>query len=344
VNTIGAKTLRAGTAIKAIGLAAAYGLTSVVAQAQEAAAAASEAPAAGSYEPMAPTPGIGMPVEKGMDLQQQFSPIGHDGAWMHNDILVPVMAVISALVLFLLIYVVIRFNKRANPVPSKTSHNTLLEVLWTLIPVLILVVIAVPSIKLLAKQYKPAPKEALTVKVTGNQWYWTYAYPDNGGFEVISNMLNVPGQPEINPGVRLVGSKPYDGPSHLEVDNRMVVPVGEKIRIQAIGADVIHSFAVPSLWFKIDAVPGRINERVIQIEKPGVYYGQCSELCGARHGYMPIAVEALPREKFNQWVLTHAGAKIDGQPEPAAAPAAAPAAGASEAPAASASASSAPGA
>ena len=293
---------------------------------------------------MAPTPGIGMPVEKGIDLQQQFSPVGHDGAWMHNDILVPVMAVISALVLFLLIYVVIRFNKRANPVPSKTSHNTLLEVLWTLIPVLILVVIAVPSIKLLAKQYRPAPKEALTVKVTGNQWYWTYAYPDNGGFEVISNMLNLPGQPEINPGVRVVGSKPYDGPSHLEVDNRMVVPVGEKIRIQAIGADVIHSFAVPSLWFKIDAVPGRINERVIQIEKPGVYYGQCSELCGARHGYMPIAVEALPREKFNQWVLTHAGAKIDGQPEPAAAPAAAPAAGASEAPAASASASSAPGA
>jgi cytochrome c oxidase subunit 2 len=336
-------TLRAGTAIKAIGLAAVYGLTTVAAQAQEAAAAASEAPA-GSYEPMAPTPGIGMPVEKGIDLQQQFSPVGHDGAWMHNDILVPVMAVISALVLFLLIYVVIRFNKRANPVPSKTSHNTLLEVLWTLIPVLILVVIAVPSIKLLAKQYKPAPKEALTVKVTGNQWYWTYAYPDNGGFEVISNMLNLPGQPEINPGVRVVGSKPYDGPSHLEVDNRMVVPVGEKIRIQAIGADVIHSFAVPSLWFKIDAVPGRINERVIQIEKPGVYYGQCSELCGARHGYMPIAVEALPREKFNQWVLTHAGAKIDGQPEPAAAPAAAPAAGASEAPAASASASSAPGA
>jgi len=207
--------------------------------------------------------------------------------------------------------------------------------------VLILVGIAVPSIDLLAKQYKPAPKGALTVKVTGNQWFWTYDYPDNGDIEVNSYMLNVPGQHEINPGVREVGTEPWDGPAHLEVDNRMVVPAGEPIRIQTTGADVIHSFSVPSLWFKLDAVPGRINEKVLFIEKPGVYYGQCSELCGAKHGYMPIAVEALPRAQFNAWVMTHPGGKID---NPHAAPAAqtdylsgTPAADATDAPAADAS-------
>ncbi len=185
---------------------------------------------------------------------------------------------------------------------------------------LILVGIAVPSIDLLAKQFKPAPDKALTVKITGNQWFWTYDYPDNGGFEVISNMLNIPGTPEINPGKRMVGSDPSDGPSQLEVDNRLVLPVGEPIRLQITAADVIHAFAVPSLWFKLDAVPGRINEKVLTIDKPGVYYGQCSELCGARHGYMPIAIEALPRDQFNAWVLKQAGGKIDGQPEPAAPP------------------------
>ena len=217
---------------------------------------------------------------------------------------------------------------------------------WTLVPVLILVGIAVPSIDLLAKQFKPAPDKALTVKVTGNQWFWTYSYPDNGEFEVISYMLNVPGMPEINPGQRMVGSDPSDGPSHLEVDNRLVLPVGEPIRMQITAADVIHSFAVPSLWFKLDAVPGRINEKVLTIDKPGVYYGQCSELCGPKHGFMPIAIEALPRDQFNAWVLKQAGGKIDGQPEPAASPAAdaaAPAAApAADAPAADAAAPATP--
>jgi cytochrome c oxidase subunit 2 len=216
--------------------------------------------------------------------------------------------------------------------------------------VLVLVGIAVPSIDLLAKQFKPAPAKSLTIKATGNQWFWSYTYPDNGGFEIVSNMLNIPGEPVINNGVREAGSKPYDGPSHLEVDNRMVVPVGEPIRMQVTAADVIHSFAVPSLWFKIDGVPGRINEKVMFIEKPGVYYGQCSELCGARHGYMPIAVEALPRAQFNAWVLSQSGGVIDNQPKPAAAAApaseaaAAPAASEAAAPAAAASAAAAPAA
>ncbi|MCJ2178555.1 cytochrome c oxidase subunit II [Novosphingobium album (ex Hu et al. 2023)] len=317
-----------GKSLKALGLSLASFLAVAAAP-----ALAQDAPAAGSYTPMKPTEGVGMPVPEGLGLQDQYSKIGEYGAWIHNDVLLPIITIITLLVLILLIVVMVRFNRRANPVASKTSHNTLIEVIWTLVPVLILIGIAVPSIDLIAKQYKPAPKGALTIKVTGNQWFWTYGYPDNGDFEVVSNMLNVPGQPTINNGVREVGSEPWDGPSHLEVDNRMVVPAGEPIRLQITAADVIHSFAVPSLWFKLDAVPGRINEKVLMIEKPGVYYGQCSELCGAKHGYMPIAVEALPRDKYDAWVLTHPGAVIDGQ-KPAAAEAAAPAADASEAPAA----------
>jgi len=275
--------------------------------------ATADVAASPAYTPMKPTPGIGMPVDGGIGLQKQFSPYGEYGHWIHDVVLVPLIAAITLLVLVLLVWVVVRFNRRANPVASRTSHNTLLEVAWTLVPVLILVCIAVPSIDLIAKQYKPAPKSALTVKITGNQWFWTYGYPDNGDFEVNSYMLNLPGQPVINAGIREVGSKPWDGPSHMEVDNRMVIPAGEPIRLQITAADVIHSFAVPSLWFKLDAVPGRINEKVLFVEKPGVYYGQCSELCGVKHGYMPIAVEALPRAQYNAWVLAHAGGVIDGQ-------------------------------
>lgn len=330
--------------VKAFGLSLAsfLAVAAVPAWAQDAAASAPAA-AAGSYTPMAPTKDVGMPTPGAIGLQHQYSRIGEYGAWMHDDVLMPIITIISLLVLVLLIAVAVRYNRRANPVASKTSHNTLIEVVWTLVPVLILIGIAVPSIDLIAKQYKPAPKGALTIKITGNQWFWTYGYPDNGDFEVVSNMLNVPGLPTVNNGVREVGSKPWDGPAHLEVDNRMVVPVGEPIRLQVTAADVIHSFAVPSLWFKLDGVPGRINEKVLMIEKPGVYYGQCSELCGAKHGFMPIAVEALPRDKFNAWVLSHPGGLIDGQAKPAAATAAsaaapAPAADASAAPAADATA------
>ena len=306
--------------------AAAAGAADAAAKAAD--AAAPVAAATGSYVPMQPTPGVGMPVDGGIHLQTQFAPLGEYGSWIYNDVLTPIIVAITVLVLGLLLFVMIRFNRRANPVPSKTSHNTTIEVIWTLVPVLILIGIAVPSIDLLAKQYKPAPEKALTIKAIGNQWFWTYAYPDNGGFEVISNML-----PEAEAIKR--GEPPM-----LAADYRMVVPAGEPIRLQVTAADVIHSFAVPSLWFKLDGVPGRINEKVFFVEKPGVYYGQCSELCGVRHGYMPIVVEALPRDKYNAWVLTQAGGVIDGQPAAAAEPAAAaaPAADASAAPAAAASA------
>jgi len=277
--------------------------------------------APGGYTPMKPTPGVGMPVAGALDVQAQFSPTGHQAQRMHDG-LVWVMAAIAAFVLLLLLYVIVRFNKRANPVPSKTSHNTLLEVVWTGIPILILVAIAVPSVSLLRAQFKDPGKDTLTIKATGNQWYWTYSYPDNGGFEVISNMLKE--KADVKGAERFRTED--DGPAQLAADNRMVVPAGEDIRLQATGADVIHSFAVPSLWVKIDAVPGRLNERFLHIEKPGVYFGQCSELCGARHGYMPIVVEALPRDKYNAWVIAQGG-KIDGAPDaPAAAEAAAPAA------------------
>ena len=317
---IGEHARRAGSAIAAIGLALAALPQAALAQAAEAAATATTA--AGSYVPMKPVPGIGQPVDGAIGFQQQFSPNGHYALWMHDAILMPVITVITLFVLLLLVIVAARFNKRANPVASRTSHNTLIEVIWTLVPVLILVGIAIPSISLLAKQYKPAPENALTVKATGNQWFWTYSYPDNGGMEVISNML--PDDEAVKRGE----------PAKLAVDNRLVLPVGEPIRLQTTGADVIHSFAVPSLWFKLDAVPGRVNEKVLFIEKPGVYYGQCSELCGARHGYMPIAVEALPRDKFNAWVLSQGGT-IDHQKKPAAAAAPAAAAPAAAAPEAS---------
>jgi cytochrome c oxidase subunit 2 len=262
--------------------------------------AAAAAPAAKGldpalYVPMKPTEGKGMPIPGGVDFQDQYSEVGNQAKWMNNVILLPMITIISLFVLALLLYVVVRYRRAANPNPSKTTHNSVIEVIWTVIPVLILVVIAVPSIGLIAKQYKPAPADALTVKVTGYQWYWTYGYPDNGGFEVVSNML-----PEEEAEKR-------GEPAQLAADNRMVIPVGQPVRLLVTAADVIHSFAVPSAWFKIDAVPGKINERVLKIDEPGVYYGQCSELCGARHGFMPITIEVLPQDKYDNWVRANGG-------------------------------------
>ncbi len=259
--------------------------------------AAAPAPA---IEKTVPTPGIGMPDGR-MGLQEQVTSVGHEAAWMHNWILMPVMTAISLLVLFLLAYVAIRFRASANPVPSKTSHNTLIEVLWTLVPVLVLLVIAVPSIRLIARQYAP-PKADLTVKVIGNQWYWTYQYPDNGDFEIVSNMLSEEKRTAA------------DGPRLLAVDERMVVPAGKVVKVIVTSNDVIHSFAVPAFWTKMDAVPGRLNETWFKVDRPGVYFGQCSELCGARHAYMPIAVQVVPQAEFAQWVASKGGTMPGAKP------------------------------
>ncbi|HWJ68581.1 MAG TPA: cytochrome c oxidase subunit II [Sphingobium sp.] len=269
------------------------------------AAVATQAPA---FEYAKPVDGIGQPRSGEVNFQKQFTSTGAYAYWMHSYILMPVITFISLLVLGLLIWVIMRFRRSANPVASRTSHNTAIEIAWTLIPVLILIGVAIPSIDLLAKQFKPAPKDAVTVKVTGYQWYWGYEYPDNEIGEYVSNML--PPEEAIARGE----------PALLGADNRMVLPVGVPIRLIITGADVIHSFSVPAFWVKEDAVPGRLNEKTFTIDKPGVYYGQCSELCGVRHGFMPIAVEAVTPERFAQWVKTQGGI-MPGQAPAAAAPA-----------------------
>lgn len=263
-----------------------------------------------SYVPMKPTAGIGMPVQGGMDFQPQFTEIGQEAKWLNNAVLLPIITVITLLVLGLLMWVIMRYRAAANPVPSKTSHNTLIEIIWTGVPILILVGIAVPSLGLLAKQYRPASADAVVIKVKGYQWNWGYEYPDHGIGEYISKMLDK--------NAAAASGEPYQ----LAVDNRMVVPVGQQVKLIITGGDVIHSFAVPGLWTKMDAVPGRANETTFTVTKPGVYYGQCSELCGVDHAFMPIAVEALPPEKFAAWVRFKGG-KMPTDPAPAAAPAAA---------------------
>ncbi len=278
-----------------------------VAQAQSAADGEVVTDPAPVFEHFGPDRILGQPTPFDEDpmasvqFQQQYTANGDYALWMHDAILMPIITVISLFVLGLLLWVVVKYRRRANPDPSKTSHNTLIEVIWTVVPVLILVVIAVPSITLIARQYQSPPADALTIKANGYQWYWGYEYVDNGGFEVVSNMLSEEDA--------LTAGEPHQ----LAVDNRMVVPVGVPIRLQTFGADVIHSFGVPSLWFKLDAVPGRINEKILTIEEEGIYYGQCMELCGARHGYMPIAIEARSVEDFNAWVQSQPGGQVAGQ-------------------------------
>jgi cytochrome c oxidase subunit 2 len=279
---------------------------------------------------MAPTPGIGMPTSGTLDVQPQFTAIGQEARFMHDKILLPVITIISVFVLILLIWVMIRYRASANPVPSKTSHNTFIEIIWTVLPVLILVAIAVPSISLLAHQYA-TPKADLTVKVVGNQWYWIYQYPDNGDIELTSNLLKE--KADIT-SAKDRARTDADGPRLLAVDERMVIPAGKVVKIITTSNDVIHSFAVPAFWTKIDAVPGRLNETWIKVDRPGVYFGQCSELCGARHGYMPIAVQVVPPAEFAEWI--HAkGGKMPGEGAPAGGTAAAAAEAGPAAPATS---------
>jgi cytochrome c oxidase subunit 2 len=272
----------------------------------------------------APTVDVGQPKAESMRLQEQFTPIGEEARWFHNTILMPLITAISVFVLALLLFVIVRFRRSANPVPSRNTHNTVLEVVWTLVPVLILVAIAVPSIRLLAHQYSP-PKPDLTIKVTGNQWYWTYSYPDNGGFEIVSNMLSDE------------DAKKRGEPRLLGVDERMVVPAGATVKLIVTSSDVIHSFGVPSFWVKMDAVPGRLNETWFKVRKPGVYYGACYELCGARHPFMPIAVDVVPPAQFAAWVASKGGT-MPGQKRPTSpdatqnSPISNPAAGATTAP------------
>ena len=238
---------------------------------------------AGAY---AANEATGQPHPWQLGLQAGVTPVMDDIIWFH-DFLVWLTAAIALFVLVLLVVVVVKFNARANPVPSRTTHNTFIEVIWTVVPVLILVAVAVPSFRLLFYQLN-TPKADLTIKATGKQWFWSYNYPDQK-FEFDSVMVQTkdlkPGQPRL-----------------LTVDNELVVPVNKVVRVQTTGADVIHSWAVPSFGVKIDAIPGRLNETWFKAEREGTYYGQCSELCGRDHAFMPIVVHVVSDKDYAAWL------------------------------------------
>src|SRR3569833_2616430 len=287
--------LAMGMAVASVGHAAPapQAAPATTAAAAPAATAATPAPAkAAANDPMLamdgapamlPVAGVGQPTPGEWHLQAQVTKTGDRALWFHNYILFPVITVISLFVLLLLIIVIARFRKGANPVPSKTAHNTVLEIAWTLIPVVILAAIAAPSIGLLQAQYKAPPANAVTLKAIGNQWYWSYEYPGNGGIELTSNMLKEKGEVSGKDRARIDA----DGPHQHTTDQRVVLPVGVPIRLITTSNDVIHSWSIPAFWVKLDAVPGRLNETSFTIEKEGVYFGVCSELCGARHAYAP---------------------------------------------------------
>lgn len=247
---------------------------------------------------------VGAPVPGQIGLQAPATDLMRQLEWLHNVILLPIITIITLFVLALLLWCIVRFNEKANPVPSKTAHNTLIEVIWTVAPALVLVFIAIFSFPLLYKQLD-IPKPDLTIRAIGHQWYWSYEYPDNGNFTFDANLLDKDKLPADQKNRYL-----------LQTDNEVVLPVGETIRVQITGADVIHSWTVASFGVKHDAVPGRVNESWFKIEKEGVYYGQCSELCGVRHGFMPITVRAVSKEDYQKWAADAQKkfSKADGTP------------------------------
>lgn len=253
----------------------------------------------------------GQPRPGETGLQPSVTPIMDSIHAFHDGVLLPVAIAISLLVFVLLAVIVLRFNVRRNPTPARFTHNTLLEVVWTALPVIILVIIAIPSFAVLTDQLTvpdgarkylgsnifsfgsvEVPAVGLTVKVTGSQWYWSYEYPDQENKHFDSNILSEADRTAQNP----------PQPRLLAVDNMLIVPVDTTVRVEVTGADVIHSFSVPSFGIKIDAVPGRLNETWFNARKEGVYYGQCSQLCGKDHAFMPIAVRVVAKDVFDKWV------------------------------------------
>ncbi|MDR3507034.1 MAG: cytochrome c oxidase subunit II [Caulobacteraceae bacterium] len=245
---------------------------------------------------------VGQPVDGAMGLQPGYSSLKHEAIFFHDKVLLPIITAITLFVLLLLMICVVKFNRRANPTPAKWSHNTKIEIVWTLVPILILMVIAIFSFRLLFS-YHNMPTPDLTVKATGYQWYWGYTYPDQKIDEFTSNVLTkedatAKGEPYL-----------------LAADHSMVVPVNKVVHVLVTGADVIHDFALPAFGIKIDAVPGRVNEAWFKAEKTGIYYGQCDQLCGVNHAFMPIEIKVVTQPEFNAWVASqHAPAA------PAAAP------------------------
>jgi cytochrome c oxidase subunit II len=257
---------------------------------------------------------LGQPTDGGVNFQPAATVLRQEAIDFHTKVLLPVLFGISLLVLGLLLWCIVRYNARANPTPARFTHNTGVEVLWTVGPVLILLGIAIPSFRLLF-DYHAMPKPDLTVKATGYQWYWGYAYPDQKIDEETSNIL-----PEDQ-------AKAKGVPYMLATTQPMVVPVGKVVHVLVTGADVIHSFSVPAFGIKIDAVPGRMNDTWFQAKYIGTYYGQCSQLCGTDHSFMPIEVKVVSQSDFDAWAASK-------QPAPAANSAAAPVASVAPAPAA----------
>lgn len=236
-----------------------------------------------------------------LNFQDAATPVAESLRSLHDGLLI-VISLITLFVMALLGYVIFRFRESRNPVPSKTAHNTLIEVVWTVVPVMILVGIAIPSFRLLYFQDRVENPE-MTVKAIGRQWYWSYEYPDHGNFTFDSFMVK---EADLKEGqLRL-----------LEVDNQVVVPVDTNIRLYTTASDVLHSWTIPAFGIKVDAVTGRLNESWFRVTKPGTYYGQCSELCGVGHAFMPIAVKAVSKAEFEQWVAEARGKfnKADGSP------------------------------
>jgi cytochrome c oxidase subunit 2 len=241
----------------------------------------------------------GQPHPWQANLQAPATPLAAQ-VYSFHDLLLVIITLITLFVLALIGYVLWRFREDRNPVPSRRSHNTVLEVIWTAVPVLILVIIAIPSFKLLYA-IEQAPETDFRIKAIGHQWYWSYVYPDHGNFAFDAVMKD---ETELEDGE----------PRLLATDNYVVLPVGKKIMVQVTADDVLHSWAVPAFGVKVDAIPGRLNELWIEIEEPGVYYGQCSELCGVNHGFMPIAIRAVTQEEFDAWVeqAKEQFARVDG--------------------------------
>lgn len=237
---------------------------------------------------------MGQPTPGGIGLQPAASSLKADAIAFHDHILLPIIVGISVFVLALLLWVIIRYNKRANPTPARWSHNTPIEIIWTVVPVLILVFISIFSFRLLYA-YHDMPKPDLTVKMTGNQWNWTYAYPDQGVDEYVSNML-----PEAE---AKAAGKPYPSAA----DEPLVVPVNRVVRLLITGSDVIHAVGLPAFGLKTDAVPGRVNETWFKADRTGVFYGPCSELCGVDHAFMPIEIHVVTDAEFAAWVASKGG-------------------------------------
>lgn len=256
---------------------------------------------------------LALPHNWGIGFQDAASPVAERLHQFHMMLLV-IITVIVLFVMALLLFVMVRFNARANPTPSATTHNVLLEVLWTVVPVVILIVIAVPSFKLLYYMDRTENPE-MTLKITGNQWNWSYEYPDHGDIGFSANMIPDTDIDSAKGQIRL-----------LSTDTPVVLPVDTNIQLIVTASDVLHSFAMPAFGVKVDAVPGRINETWVRIEKPGTYYGQCSEICGRGHAFMPIEIHAVSKEDFAAWVVKQGGtmpvaANDNAEPAPAEQPA-----------------------